>query len=194
MTSLVAIVAGAAHSLAARSDETVWAWGSNTNGRLGDETTQRLSPVPVTSAASVTCVAAGTYQSLALKSDGSVLVGGSGYGQVGDGTLTDRPTPVRVSGLALVRDLAAGRLHSLARLADGTLRMWGGNGTTLPGVRMEVFVANDRVVTVLIEQHRLWGSRPATAIYYLVKVDALAAPDRFESRNFERLVCPTSAS
>src|SRR6266542_3195158 len=69
---------GALHSLAVRDDGTVWAWGNNGNGRLGDGTTsQRLTPVQVKGSggvgflSGVAAVAAGTSHSVALKEDGS---------------------------------------------------------------------------------------------------------------------------
>lgn len=85
-----AIAGGGNHSLALKSDGTVWAWGDNGNGQLGDETTaQRNVPVQVknlTNAISIAACERGCH-SLALKSDGTVWAwGDNSKGQLGDGT------------------------------------------------------------------------------------------------------------
>ena len=93
--------AAAHHSLAVKGDGTLWAWGYNENGQLGDgTTTRRPSPVQVGASPGVVAASAGNYHTLALKGDGTVWAWGfNGYGQVGDGTTTERHTPVQVSGL-----------------------------------------------------------------------------------------------
>ena len=124
-----AIAAGEYHSLALRSDGTVWAWGDNEFGQLGDgSTTNRLVPVRVHGLRDVTGIAAGTTHSLAVRSDGTVWAWGrNADGRLGDGTTTPRLTPSRVSGLDEVTSIAAGRAHSLAVRSDGTVWAWGGN-------------------------------------------------------------------
>jgi alpha-tubulin suppressor-like RCC1 family protein len=84
------------------SDGTVWAWGWNYDGRIGDGTRiNRLAPVRVDGISGVTAVAAGESHTLALKSDGTVWAwGGNVHGALGDGTTTDRYTPVQVSGIS----------------------------------------------------------------------------------------------
>ena len=104
-TSLAAtpqIAAGGLHTVALKSDGTVWAWGYNGYGQLGDgTTTNRLTPVQVSSLSGVTAIAAGVYHTLALKSDGTVWAWGyNGDGRLGDGTTTNRTTPVQVSSLS----------------------------------------------------------------------------------------------
>ena len=71
------ISGGASHSLSLKSDGTVWAWGKNDYGQLGDgTTTQRSTPVQVSSLSGVIAVADGDYHSLAVKSDGTVWAWG----------------------------------------------------------------------------------------------------------------------
>jgi len=76
------IAAGFYHTLALKDDGTVWAWGGNEFGQLGDETTiDKYVPVQVHSLNNVRSVSCGTYHSLALKHDGTVWEWGSyGYG------------------------------------------------------------------------------------------------------------------
>src|SRR6266568_3249689 len=128
-TSSGSIAAGGAHSLALKSDGTVWAWGNNGNGQLGDNTTtERHAPVEVVGSGGsgnltgITAIAAGGAHSLALKSDGTVWAWGWNLnGQLGDNTTTDRDAPVEVVGaggsgnLTGVTAIAAGgSSHSLA--------------------------------------------------------------------------------
>jgi len=130
------------HSLGVKSDATAWSWGKNTNGQLGDNSTnQRNSPGPVSGLSGVTAVAAGGSHSLFLKSDGTVWATGyNASGQLGDGTVTQRLAPVQVTNLTGVVAIAAGQNHSLARMSSGAVWAWGansfgqlGNGTTSTG-------------------------------------------------------------
>lgn len=116
-----AIAAGSHHSLALLQDGTVWAWGYNGYGQLGDGTkTDRHQPVKVPDFGGVKAIAAGRLQggnhnSFALREDGTVWAWGyNGYGQLGDGTKTDRYRPVKVLELKGVKAVDAGGYHSLA--------------------------------------------------------------------------------
>jgi alpha-tubulin suppressor-like RCC1 family protein len=129
LTGITAVAAGNEHSLALKSDGTVWGWGSNSNGQLGNGATagSQTTPVQVSGLTNVTAIAAGVNFSLALKSDGSVWAWGyNGSGQLGDGTTTDRLTPVYVNMVAQVA-IAAGFDHSVAMTSTGTVWTWGNN-------------------------------------------------------------------
>jgi alpha-tubulin suppressor-like RCC1 family protein len=117
------------HRLAVRSDGTVWAWGLNFVGELGDGTkTNRATPVQVPGLAGVTQVAAGTLHSLALRSDGTVWAWGwNNHGQLGNGTTDPSSWPVQVTGLDHVTKISAGGYFSLALRSDGTVWAWGWN-------------------------------------------------------------------
>jgi alpha-tubulin suppressor-like RCC1 family protein len=118
------------HVLAVRQDGSVWAWGSNRFGELGDgTTTDRSTPTKVAGQFNqVISVAAGGFHSLALDRSGNVWAWGANYfGQLGDGTSTDRYAPVRVLGLSDVAAIAAGNNFSYAITRDGRLRAWGRN-------------------------------------------------------------------
>ena len=154
LTSVRAVAAGGAHSLALKADGTVWAFGFNLSGQLGDNTTtERLAPVQVKDPAGtgflagVVAIAAGGDHSLALKADGTLFAWGSNLnGQIGDntsGSANNRKLPVQVKGpggvgfLTTVASIEAGTAHSVAAKGDGTVWAWGlgtdgrlGNGST----------------------------------------------------------------
>ncbi len=129
LTDVVAIAGGGNHSLALKSDGTVWAWGYNGYGQLGDgTTTDRYTPVQVQNISDVVAIAGGADHSLALKSDGTVWVWGcNGYGQLGDGTTIDRYAPVQVQNISDVVAIVGGSYHSLVVKTDGTVWAWGYN-------------------------------------------------------------------
>lgn len=140
LSGIKAISGGLAyHGMALSENGTVWTWGKNDNGELGNGTTiQQNAPVMVTGLSDVKAIAAGGYYSLALKSDGTVWAWGvNGSGELGDGTTTDRFVPVQVDGLTDVIAIAAGGSHSLAVKQDGTVWAWGSNtyGTLGDGTR-----------------------------------------------------------
>lgn len=131
ITGVKAIRAGYQHSLALKQDSTVWTWGSNTFGQLGNGSfITSTSPVQVNGLNSVIAVSGGQagYHSLALKADGTVWTWGKNTeGQLGDGTLNNSNIPVQVSGLSNVIAIAGGEYHSLALKNDGTVWAWGRN-------------------------------------------------------------------
>ena len=141
LTGITAISAGfVSHAVALKNDGTVWAWGSNGYGQLGDGTTTgRNIPVQVSDLTGVTAISAGDSHTVALKNDGTVWAWGlNNYCQLGDGTNTNRNTPVQVIGLRTDGiAISAGGLHTVALKNNGTVWAWGlnysgqlGDGTT----------------------------------------------------------------
>jgi hypothetical protein len=120
-------VSGGWHSLAVKPDGTVWAWGDNTFGQLGNGTTTGSNvPIHVSGLTNVVSVAGGASHSIALKADGTVWAWGLNlYGALGNGTFDNSTTPVQVSGLTGVIKIAAGTGHNLAITSDGTVWTWG---------------------------------------------------------------------
>jgi alpha-tubulin suppressor-like RCC1 family protein len=139
LTDVVAIAAGGWHTVALKSNGTVYAWGLNTFGRLGDGTITNSSipvqvkdPQPEDPSAVLTdvvAIGAGEHHTVALKSNGTVWAWGDNRnGQLGDGTLEERHYPVHSTNLGLAWNaIAAGYHHSLALKSDGTLQAWGYN-------------------------------------------------------------------
>jgi alpha-tubulin suppressor-like RCC1 family protein len=124
LTGITAIAAGDDHSLALAADGSLWAWGGNSTGQLGDgTTTRRRTPVLVstpTGFSGVVAIRGGDGFSLALLADGTVWAWGTNSsGQVGDGTAAGvRRTPVRVRGLSGIGVIGSGDSHALAALGS----------------------------------------------------------------------------
>jgi len=124
LTNVVAVSAGEEHTLAVKSDGTVWTWGLQDRATL----TMYLSPVQVPGLTGVIDVATSTHASYALKSNGTVWSWGDNTsGQIGDGTRQRRDSPIQVKGLTGVSVIAGGDNHALVLRSDGTIWTWGGN-------------------------------------------------------------------
>jgi alpha-tubulin suppressor-like RCC1 family protein len=149
ITDVKAIATGDNHAVALKNDGTIWAWGCNSNGQLGDGTyTDRYTPVKVNNLTGITAIAAGGANgfdfSLALKNDGTVWAWGyNEYYQLGDGTKINRYIPVEVPGLTDIIAIAAGGNHAVALKNDGTVWVWGPNdhGTLGDGTTTDKYTA-----------------------------------------------------
>ncbi len=161
-----------------KSDGTVWAWGDNAFGNLGNGTTTNSSvPVQVEGLANVKFIAGGRDHSLAIETNGTVWAWGwNEYGQVGDGTKTNRararpraggsPARVQVAAgaepqprAALERDRvgvgpeqlrSARRRHGVGRLVP----------VKVPGIANAINVGAGRLHSLAIEKDRsvwAWG-------------------------------------
>jgi alpha-tubulin suppressor-like RCC1 family protein len=123
------IAVGAYHTLAIKNDGTLWAWGWNRDGQLGDGGSNILetAPIQVGTDNNWDDVAAGYYHSLAIKNDGTLWAwGNDGYGQLGDGTGNSaQSSPSQVDTDNNWYKLTAGYFHSLAIKSDGSLWAWG---------------------------------------------------------------------
>lgn len=183
LNRVIAIAAGSDHSLALKSDGTVWAWGRNTMGQLGDTTTNdSLTPVQVqepggflTQAAAI---AAGGFHSLALKSDGTVMTWGySRYGQTGIGLFGDDllgipqvvTTPIAIPELSSGVALFTGDFQSYALSASVSLR-----GT----ISLQNCTVPDQEITVLLS--------PAGGLPSFSKQIQLRADGSFDLRDIPR--------
>lgn len=119
------VAAGGEHTLAVKTDGSLWAWGWNGLGELGDGTTMS-SPNPRKIDVGYTSVGAGTMHSAAIKSDGSLWAWGyNANGQIGDGSTSGSRVP-KMIGTGYV-SVVAGASHTAAIKTDGSLWSWGDN-------------------------------------------------------------------
>ena len=125
LDNVTAVSCGYGHTAAIRTDGTLWMWGFNDWGGLGDGTeTSRYTPVKVLD--NVAAVSCGPYCTAAIRTDGILWMWGwNRDGQLGDGTTTFRFAPVKV--LDNVAAVSCGGVYTAAVRTDGTLWMWGAN-------------------------------------------------------------------
>ena len=116
---------GGSHSVALKTDGSLWTWGGNSSGQLGEgSTTTRNSPKQIGSG--YIAAAAGNAHTLAIKTDGSLWAwGNNGSGQLGDGTVNSATSPLQI-GTGFFT-MAAGTSHSVGIKTDGGLWAWGSN-------------------------------------------------------------------
>jgi hypothetical protein len=126
------VSAGFVYTCAAKTDHTVWCWGENVYGQLGNDTTDDSSvPVQVfEQATDWATVSTGQYHTCAVKTGGTLWCWGNNtYGQLGDGTATGSPIQVEVSGQATDwTGVSAGYGHTCAVKTNRTVWCWGHNG------------------------------------------------------------------
>jgi alpha-tubulin suppressor-like RCC1 family protein len=116
----------------ALSDNSLWAWGSNSNGQLGDGTAiTRSSPTQMTALGPFQSVAAGGQNTAAIKYDGSLWTwGGNVDGQLGDSTTIDKSSPVQVTGGGTWSSVSVGMSNFMAGIqTTNTVYTWGLNGS-----------------------------------------------------------------
>jgi alpha-tubulin suppressor-like RCC1 family protein len=125
-------------SFGLKSDGTLWAWGYNAFGQLGDGTLiQKSSPTQIDNANDWVNITGGVsaIHVIALKADGTLWAWGwNGHGQLGDGTTTDRLNPVQIGVSNGWISISEGSAQTFALGADGTLWSWGANTSGELGV------------------------------------------------------------
>jgi YD repeat-containing protein len=122
---------GQGHAAAIKTDGTLWTWGANDQGQLGDNTADNKS-VPVTTFAGGTNwkqVSCGGYHISAIKTDGTLWTWGyNNNGQLGINNTSNKNTPVTTfAGGTNWKQVAGGNNHTAAIKTDGTLWTWGQN-------------------------------------------------------------------
>jgi alpha-tubulin suppressor-like RCC1 family protein len=168
------VAAGGAHTVALRADGTLWTWGYNFSGQLGNGTfTSTNTPQPILTNATWQAVSAGSAHTVALRADGTLWTWGlNGSGQLGNGTFKSANTPQPILTNATWQAVAAGVDHTVALREDGTLWTWGnnvegqlGNGTftstntpqpILTNATWKAVAAGSRYTVALREDGTLW--------------------------------------
>lgn len=134
LDNVAAVSCGGSHTAAIRTDGTLWMWGNNYPGQLGNggggnavaQNGHTIQTVPLKVMDNVSAVSCGTDYTAAIKTDGTLWMWGlSTSGQLGNGTTDYSSVPVKV--LDNVTAVSCGFRHTAAIKTDGTLWMWGDN-------------------------------------------------------------------
>lgn len=134
------VSSGVSHSIAIKNDGTLWAWGWNQDGQLGDNTNVSKSiPVQIGSDNNWKDVACGAGHSVALKINGTLWAWGYNLqGQLGDNSIINKNFPVQIGVGNIWKSISCGNSHTIAIKTDSSLWAWGfnnggqlGDGTTL---------------------------------------------------------------
>ena len=118
---------GDTHTVAIKNDNTLWAWGDNSFGQLGDSNvTSENQPYKIGADSSWDTVSCGTRHTLAIKKDGTLWAWGyNSNGQLGDGTTINKNIPVQIGTDNDWKSVAASDSTSFALKVNGTLWAWG---------------------------------------------------------------------
>jgi len=122
------VAAGGSHTCAIKTNGSLWCWGNNLFGQLGDRTyTDRNTPVQIMPSGA-TSVSLGGSHTCAIKTNGSLWCwGANGDGELGDGTDTAKNTPVQIMSSG-VSSVELGQDYTCAVKTNGSLWCWGYNG------------------------------------------------------------------
>jgi alpha-tubulin suppressor-like RCC1 family protein len=125
------VAAGVEHVVALKNDGSLWSWGRNDHGQVGQGnlTNYIATPTRIGTETNWTQICANFDHSLALKSDGSLWAWGENEdGELGDGTTNDRAIPTLIGAARDWRTIAASCARDFALKKNGTLWVWGHHG------------------------------------------------------------------
>jgi len=133
------LTASTVNTCGLRSDHSLWCWGENFDGQLGNGTkTRSLIRVRIGTATDWASLAGGDFHSCAIKTNGTAWCWGfNSAGQLGNGATSTATTPVQVGSAADWAKVDAGNAHTCGIKTDGTAWCWGSNaqlqlGTATP--------------------------------------------------------------
>jgi alpha-tubulin suppressor-like RCC1 family protein len=164
---------GNASAYAIKTDGTLWAWGLNTSGALGDgSSAHKSSPVQIGSLTNWAKVAGMSTGALALKTDGTLWSWGvNTSGQLGSGTVTSRSSPVQIGADTNWSDIAGGSSNGYGIKTDGTLWSWGANSAGQLGDGTVVSKSSPIQVGSLTNWSKIASGPGATGTAWAVKTD-----------------------
>ena len=163
----------AGYALGLKTDGTLWAWGANEHGELGDGTTQeKYSPVKIGNDNNWRQLATGLSSSSALKSDHTLWSWGDNFlGALGIGNELQQSAPVQASGTDW-NQLTRGPSYGLAIKTNGTLWGWGqnSNGQLGDGTKVKklspVLIGNDNDWSFIAAAKAVLANNNTTVVGY----------------------------
>ena len=138
------------HTVAIKTDGTLWSWGDNGFGQLGQgDVVKRSSPVQVGAGTTWSKITGGYGKILAIKTDGTLWAWGRNIeGQTGQNNTIYRSSPVQIGSLTTWLTIAGGFDQNLAIKTDGTLWSWGGNNRGQLGQNIDYTITRSSPVQV----------------------------------------------
>lgn len=139
------------HTIALKNNGTLWTWGNNTYGQLGDDTNiDKNIPIQIGSSNNWQFIDCGFRSSFAIKNNGTLWAWGrNDKSQLGDGTNIDRNTPTQVGNATNWLKVSINGNTALAIKTDGTLWSWGSNeswqlgtGQSMPNTNIPIQVGS----------------------------------------------------
>ncbi|WP_157209257.1 RCC1 domain-containing protein [Mariniflexile maritimum] len=120
---------GGDHTFAIKTDGTLWGWGDNSYGQLGDNTNEsKNTPTQIGNSTNWDIISIGADHTVAIKTDGTLWAWGkNNFGQLGDGTFTDKNAPVQIGSDTNWEYISSSNNHTVAKKSNGTLWAWGLN-------------------------------------------------------------------
>lgn len=139
MEYVVDIYCNGSQAAALKEDGTLWMWGWNIEGQLGDgTTTNRSTPIQVSNVSDIRNVFLGYQSTAIIKNNGTVLIwGDNNWGELGDGTKNDRHIPMAMD-FPDIKEIALGQDHTIVLKNDGTAYAAGWNYNGQLGLGEEV--------------------------------------------------------
>nr|WP_315186261.1 T9SS type B sorting domain-containing protein [uncultured Flavobacterium sp.] len=157
------VKSGDFHTLGIKTDGTLWAWGDNAKGQLGDGTTTNKNiPTKIGSSSDWQSIFPGELCSFAIKTDGSLWAWGINVsGILGDGSIIDKHIPTRIGNDYNWKFVSNNAYNTLAQKNDNSIWAWGSNsnGTLGNGTN------TDSQIPVQVENETTWKSISAGALF-----------------------------
>jgi alpha-tubulin suppressor-like RCC1 family protein len=128
-TNWLMVSAASGHTMAIKTNGTLWGWGRNNYSQLGDATiVDKYVPTQIGLATNWQNVEGALYFTIAMKATGTIWTWGhNDTGQLGDNTLVDKITPTNIEPTNTYSKITKGEQYSFVQKADGTLWAFGGN-------------------------------------------------------------------
>jgi alpha-tubulin suppressor-like RCC1 family protein len=125
------VSSGSFHTCAIKTNNTLWTWGKNNSGQLGDGTIiQKTVPTQVGTAQDWSKISSGYTYTMCIKTDGTLWAWGDNtYGQLGNNSILPLNIPTQVGTDNDWSTVSSGAFHTLATKTNGSLWAWGFNNS-----------------------------------------------------------------